>query len=529
VKETIESILIAFILAFVFRAYVVEAFVIPTGSMAPTLLGAHTRETCADCGHDFTVNVSGPRSVDGRDDIAIPADTSNIDRPDVYCPNCGFLVHPQRRAGEVRLPAVPVHYGDRLLVMKYLYLLEPPTRWDVVVFKSPYDPGTYDYTQNYIKRLVGLPGESLMVLDGDVYTRQGETDPWQIQSKPWPEQQALWRVVYDNDKPPQGLDRGVTAWQQPWRPEPDAGGWKVGEKSSPARVFHFDNPTGSGAIGYDAGANATTQTLSDYLVYDVAGEHFRRPPTGFSLRNESRFNPVSDLMLRCYYRRKAGDGPLRVELGKGTDVFTAELQHGSARILLTRAGAAPVVLCDTASSTDRTSTAPVLIEFMNVDHRVSLRLDGREVLATTREQYEPDVAKLIADFNSRQDQPYGTARIVANKQACEISHLSLWRDVYYTNSIHGGRSLWAMPDRPVTLGADEYFVMGDNSSNSADARYWDDPVRLPGEDLDVQAGRVPGRFLLGKAFFVYWPAGYRPFDTSLPALIPNFGQMRSIH
>ena len=41
VKEVVESIAIAFVLAFVFRAFVVEAFVIPTGSMAPTLLGKH--------------------------------------------------------------------------------------------------------------------------------------------------------------------------------------------------------------------------------------------------------------------------------------------------------------------------------------------------------------------------------------------------------------------------------------------------------------------------------------------------------
>src|SRR5688572_14060442 len=46
IKETIESILVAFILAFVFRAFVVEAFVIPSGSMAPTLLGGHMRFRC---------------------------------------------------------------------------------------------------------------------------------------------------------------------------------------------------------------------------------------------------------------------------------------------------------------------------------------------------------------------------------------------------------------------------------------------------------------------------------------------------
>ena len=39
VRETIESIVVAFILAFLFRAFVAEAFVIPTGSMAPTLMG----------------------------------------------------------------------------------------------------------------------------------------------------------------------------------------------------------------------------------------------------------------------------------------------------------------------------------------------------------------------------------------------------------------------------------------------------------------------------------------------------------
>ena len=56
IKETFESIIIAFILAFVFRAYVVEAFVIPTGSMAPTLLGAHHRAECDQCGYQFKIN-----------------------------------------------------------------------------------------------------------------------------------------------------------------------------------------------------------------------------------------------------------------------------------------------------------------------------------------------------------------------------------------------------------------------------------------------------------------------------------------
>src|SRR5205814_7542873 len=69
IKETIESILVAFILAFIFRAFVVEAFVIPTGSMAPTLMGAHLRFRCDDCGYEWTVNYSA--GGDG-DDMFIP-------------------------------------------------------------------------------------------------------------------------------------------------------------------------------------------------------------------------------------------------------------------------------------------------------------------------------------------------------------------------------------------------------------------------------------------------------------------------
>ena len=132
VKDTIESILIAFILAFVFRAFVVEAFVIPTGSMAPTLMGAHTRFHCPDCGYDFDVNFSAPRnSADPEaEDQSIPPTAGQLTNP-IYCPNCGF----EMPADQVSNP--PVAYGDRILVLKYLYLLSHPQRWGRGRFQSP--------------------------------------------------------------------------------------------------------------------------------------------------------------------------------------------------------------------------------------------------------------------------------------------------------------------------------------------------------------------------------------------------------
>ena len=67
-RETIESIVIAFILAFVFRAFIVEAYRIPTGSMAPTLYGAHRTTICPDCGYEYAyeVQTDGTRPGPGR-------------------------------------------------------------------------------------------------------------------------------------------------------------------------------------------------------------------------------------------------------------------------------------------------------------------------------------------------------------------------------------------------------------------------------------------------------------------------------
>ena len=80
------------------------------------------------------------------------------------CPNCRY-VNPFRPglpidavervdAGEV--DTQKKYNGDRILVNKYIYTYSEPQRWDVVVFKFPGNAQI-----NYIKRLVGLPGETL--------------------------------------------------------------------------------------------------------------------------------------------------------------------------------------------------------------------------------------------------------------------------------------------------------------------------------------------------------------------------------
>src|SRR5436190_5390268 len=64
-----------------------------------------------------------------------------------------------------------INSGDRVLVAKCLYesKIKPPERFDVVVFKYPREPMKANVPTNYIKRLMGLPGEILAIFFGQIF------------------------------------------------------------------------------------------------------------------------------------------------------------------------------------------------------------------------------------------------------------------------------------------------------------------------------------------------------------------------
>jgi signal peptidase I len=530
--------LVAFILAFIFRAFVVEAFVIPTGSMAPTLLGAHMRFTCNDCGWDFTANYSPEKDSSGNDLIIPSVSKKTFHR--VFCPNCGYRMPTHDRANPGNDAHQPeVHYGDRILVLKYLYLFEAPQRWDVVVFKSPAkDDDTLEkptYQQNYIKRLIGNPGESVLILDGDIYIgRDGQKpEEYQIQTKPRYVQQALWRVIYDNDFHPRAIRRDEMGgrWRQPWTVR-DGTGWDVDDKPTNGRVFRFNNAAGESTLFFDRTANSiaarSTNTepyaFTDWLAYDspyAQNDPIPAPP----------MNVVHDLKLAFFYERTAGAGPLRAKLTSGDDVFVAEITPTEAKLLRPRKDGSLELIAPSHSLAG--ASGPLRVELTNVDYQVTLRINDEDVARTTPQQFRPDVPALLAAYKAERQHRPPSVEITAADQTAALSHVGVWRDVYYLNRDSAGRPLyWGVPhnipERIIHLGKDEYFVLGDNSLISGDARYWQVPIDLPADDLNnIQSGRVPGRFMLGRAFFVYWPAGFRP-APQLPGITPDFGDMRFI-
>lgn len=256
-RETIESIVIAFVLAFLFRTFEAEAFVIPTGSMSPSLQGRHKDVDCGECGYRFRVSASEEEDERAQELLAqirgrrlnigqrreLEANLHSLDVVGGVCPMCRQIMPLQDN-----LPEGPddqpllskdnhdSYPGDRILVNKYGYGFNEPERWDVVVFKFP---GNGE--MNYIKRLVGLSNEELRVYQGDLFTRPlGSNEPFQIERKPADKVAAMLQPVHDSEYESSTLFRA--GWPTRWSAEQDSQ-WKIAaepEKHTVQQSFSID-------------------------------------------------------------------------------------------------------------------------------------------------------------------------------------------------------------------------------------------------------------------------------------------------
>ena len=118
-RENIEALLWAAAVAFLIRWLVIIPYKIPTGSMKPTLLG-------------------------------IERDENNK----------------------------KIHGGDKIMVNKFIYFFKNPQRGDIVIFKTKGIQGIDPSKKIFVKRLIGLPGDTVEIRRGHVYINGDEmTEP----------------------------------------------------------------------------------------------------------------------------------------------------------------------------------------------------------------------------------------------------------------------------------------------------------------------------------------------------------------
>jgi len=505
IANTFEWLITAFMLAFVFRAFVMEAFRIPTGSMADTLKGAHFQLGCPQCGYQYSYNFGSEQ---------VPNYDVFLENGSPRCPSCGYFL-----PGGTKMLA---SNGDRILVLKCIYQLFEPKRWDVVVFKNPGEPG-----QNFIKRLIARPEETVEIIDGDIYI------DGQIARKPPKIQQELWMPVYDNDYQPvrPEVQRfNGHQWEQPFQ-NTDGSKWDINQADP--TVFELESDTDDiHAMHYN------TRRGNDFGAKNCAynpSRTYNGPPH------------CSDLKVRFYADFKESQGVVGIGLSKYQRRYKAQVDFaGTMTITQSDNGTDWTEL--TSMKTDApVPNKPALVRFVNVDHQLIFQY-GDEKLSHDLGR-DSEAAGPVDGNVEPEVRIFGAGKLV-------LSHIALFRDIYYTTPQQQmtGEPCFASTDQPFKLGPNEFFVLGDNSPASHDSRLWSNMgIGINGQAV-YRPGIVPHDYLVGKAVFVYWPNGYefpwpRNLKTSLlkhtmqnrsrlSAIIywavtlrwiPNIGQMRFIY
>ena len=508
----LESLTLAVLLALVFRGFVVEAFVIPTGSMAETLLGTHAETICQQCRFSYLSSIPNE-----------PSQTRRLVNSRLRCPNCGDAQEPRRES---------VQAGNRVLVLKPMYFLSrykglewlAPERWDVAVFLYPGNG-----RENYIKRITGLPGDSIEIIEGDIFI------DGQIARKPPSVQEELWIPVFDNDYQRQDNRPDSPVWQNiSGRMEKGPTGrvLKINAKGSETTLVYKGEIKSGLAYNVLHGSGDRISTVSDLrLSFDVMA------------RDHSKASEVIAVLSKAdrQFRLRFGflDKEAVVELQSR---YTAETGEGRTYWKTMRDEAGSEL------SRRLGAIAPgksLRLGLQNADYRVSVWIDGEEVLATTDSNYGPgDLGELRDLDQNTSAKPY--VAITAKDFDVDLLHVKLDRDVYYTSS---GRisispkerqhadataiKLDGTPGRghgkPFQLPPSKnhpepgYFLMGDNSSNSFDSRRWSGKHHGLGEDY--VRGTVPRSHMIGQAFAGYWIPELGPE----PQLVPRVSKVRLIH
>jgi signal peptidase I len=557
VREIIETVVFVVVLVLLLRSFAAEAFVIPTGSMAETLYGYQRIVTCPECGLEFPVNCSN--EVDPQDNgppQKVKACT---------CPSCRYFIdfeQEERANPNWRKP--DWNSGDRVLVAKFLYELfkKPPDRLDVVVFKHPGEsvgqrafpvtgPVRNHSAMNYIKRLVGLPGETIAIYRGRLYYLPAgsgvEFDDWKeaqhdrekfitlwqlphthtndprdvgmmkvIQEKfdadqfhiihKSPETMlAMRRLVYDNDHQAKDL-KGVLPprWAgEGW--DEDGTGFKAGDGGERWLRYRHYLRTYNRDFDPRGGRPPVKSLITDIMGYNFYEPHNGQPPGE---------NWVGDLMLECEVTVDKAEGEVSLELCKSRDRFRLAWNLATGEMDLFRVtqtqGRAKEEKLESRTATRPKAGSTYLLRLANFDDRLTVWLNqnlpfGDGVAYPGLKSPVPGAGPVAENDLD----PAGVG--VKGGAAVAVRKLKLFRNTYYTSGEHS-RTTDVLSDRNIDFSnpndwgdlntnvpvkfmyvqPEHYLCLGDNSPESSDGRSW---------------GLVPDRLLLGRAMLVYYPFG----------------------
>ena len=362
--------------------------------------------------------------------------------------------------------------GERIVVSDLHYGFEEPARFDVAVFVFPNDTSV-----RYMKRLVGLPGEQVLILGGDLFlappdftgdpARGLEQGLLRIVRKPAAVRETLlegFPVPFPGGLDPFHPDRLWTAFE------------RLDEGPDEAVLVR------EGRIELETGACILSRGRILDDLHDLLNDH----PAGAAGTLVQRGSvPVGDLSWSVEARSRGGPALASLALRNAGHDLPIE-----ARIPLGRKGRTRILLDEreiASTETDLEGETWHALRLDDIDRELVLSIDGDVILSAAYEAAHP------------------TRDPLPGRSACGLGSSGgrvafrtprLRRDIHY---LQRGRWRFLVPEG-------EFLFLGDNQPASADARLWRRTAIL-----DIRSGRILEGDAMGLAPETFRPPGSNPW------------------
>jgi signal peptidase I len=352
---------------------------------------------------------------------------------------------------------------------------------------------------------------------------------------------AMRRIVFDNDHQPKDV---TAAGIQRWRFDSNRA-WSGDEPAAPKVFTHkaggdgIDWMTYTHDVGFDVRQNRVDalerEPGSQKGLAESAVEHLKPREALFNTRNFTSQNGsrlidnsmgynsgfdwgdprtnvntlgaywVSDLMLDLEVKVDSDDGEFVLELSKGIDRFRADFNVATGECTLIRlSGFKDAEREQHQQILDKKpcelkSRGRYHVRFANFDERLTVWVETGSIIKSKDLPFGDGFVYTTAAERGpfKENDLDAPAQVGARGAAVSVSHLTLWRDTFYTlmeeqNYHPREATILGQPQHLLTyyVQPGHYLALGDNSASSADSRDW---------------GLVPNRLLLGRALLVYFP------------------------
>ena len=466
----------------------------------------------------------------------------------------------------------PYSSGDRVLVSKFPYDngFTHPDRFQVVVFKYPgrwgmdrLDGGPMENNtpKNYIKRLLGLPGELLAIFFGRIYrwTPPGNAPPpfddlkdgkvdakalWHKDymhiddntSRGWFEDGqfeilrksprtmlAMRRIVYDNDYQAKDLKGKGDRWsldpKSGWKSDSRTGFIHEGKPDGEVDWLHYQHLVRRD----DDVLRVERKLITDSMAYNNINDRTSSP------------HWVGDLMIECNVEVVEAKGEFRFELSKGIYRYQARWDLASGQCSLKSIATNGEEKDLGSQATSVKTPGNYLLRFANIDARLTVWVDralpfgdGKEYdppevrgkndvdleqklekLKKARSGVDVDEKVLVREILKSRRGPQSNdlkpASIGSKGAHMKITHVRLWRDTYYTASANtadynGAPASWTDPKDWDLFREQRFSTMYVQPGHYL---CLGDNSQASADSRDW--GLVPERLMLGRALVVYFP------------------------